>query len=112
MLTGLRNNIVTNQNKLFLRHEVSILSRLFTLPDRSDYIAVFDISNKQQQPISIVHYHDELTCLTERKWFEEFRSPGKVICMFTSCVFNGEFDEEGNLNIIRVWAAFPLRQAR
>jgi len=119
MLTGLRNNIVTNQKKLFLRHEVSILSRLLTLPDRSDYIAVFVCpalllfdQNQLKQSISIVHYHDELTCLTERKWFEEFRSPDKVICLFTSSVFNGEFDEEGNLNIIRVWAAFPLRQAR
>ena len=42
MLTGLRNNIVTNQKMSFLRHEVSISTRLLTLRDRSDYIVVFD----------------------------------------------------------------------
>jgi len=52
MLTGLRNNIVTNQKMLFLRHEVSISTRLLTLPDRSDYIVVFD----HNQWIGIVHY--------------------------------------------------------
>jgi hypothetical protein len=45
-LTGLRNNIVTSQKKLFLRHESSISSRLLNYSDRSDYIAVFDISNE------------------------------------------------------------------
>jgi len=37
---------------LFLRHEVSISTRLLTLPDRSDYIVVFD----HNQWIGIVHY--------------------------------------------------------
>jgi hypothetical protein len=109
MLTGLRNNIVTSQNQLFLRHEVSIM-RLLTLPDRSDYIAVFDHNN--QHPFSIVHYHEQFVEANEMTWFEEFRSPDKVICLFTFGVFNGEFDEEGKYNKITLYAAFPLRQAR
>jgi hypothetical protein len=103
MLTGLRNNIVTSQKKLFLRHEVSIM-RLLTLPDRSDYIAVFDHNN--QHPVSIAHYHEQFACSKQRAWFEEFRSPDKVICMFASDVFNGEFDDEGRNNEITLWACF------
>ena len=106
-LTGLRNNIVTSQKKLFLRHEVSISSQLLTLPDRSDYIAVFDLSN-EQEPIIIEHYYDRFTCVKQRKWFEDFRSPDKVVCLFTSQVFNGELDEEGNVNRITLFASFPI----
>jgi len=106
-LTGLRNNIVTSQKKLFLRHEVSISSQLLTLPDRSDYIALFDTSN-QQRPISFRHYYDQFTCVKQRKWFEDFRSPDKVICLFISDVFNGEINEEGNANRIVLYAAFSI----
>ena len=106
-LTGLRNNIVTSQKKLFLLHEVLLSSQLLTYPDQCDYIAVLDLSNKQQ-PVSVVHYHDQCTCTSQRKWFEELRSPDKVICMFKSHILNGEFDEDGNNNIITLWTAFPL----
>jgi len=110
-LTGLRNNIVTSQKKLFLRHEVELSSQLLTYVDRSDYIAVFDLSNKQE-PISVVHYHDQFTCncckQNSRKWFEDFRSPDKIICLFVSHVLNGEMDEDGDNNIISLWTAFPL----
>ena len=107
MLTGLRNNIVTSQKKLFLRHQVSIFSQLLNYQDQSDYIAVFDLSNSPRS-ISFIHYHDQFTCSKQRKWFEDFRSPDKVICMFTSHVFNGELDEDGHVNMITLWAAFPI----
>ena len=111
MLSGLRNNMVTSQRKMFLRHEDALSRQLSTYPDRSDYIAVFDLSDKLRS-ISFVHYDVVFTCPKQRKWFEDFRSPDKVVCLFTSHVLNGELDEEGNVNIIRVWASFPLRQAR
>jgi hypothetical protein len=110
-LTGLRNNMVTSQRKMFLRHEDALSRQLLTYPDRSDYISVFNLSN-QQRPISFVHFDVLFTCPKQRKWFEDFRSSDKVVCQFTSYVLNGELDEEGNVNIIRVWASFPLRQAR
>jgi hypothetical protein len=106
-LTGLRNNIVTSQKQLFLRHKVSISSQLLTSPDQSDYIAVFNLSN-EQEPIIVHHYHDEFTCSKQRAWFEQLRSPGKVICMYTSQVLNGELDEEGNANKITLFASFPI----
>jgi tetratricopeptide (TPR) repeat protein len=106
-LTGLRNNMVTSQRKMFLRHEDALSRQLLTYPDRSDYIAVFDLSNKQK-PISFVHYDVVFICPKQRKWFEDFRSPDKVVCMFTSHVFNGELDEEGNVNRITLYATFPI----
>jgi len=106
-LTGLRNNIVTSQKKLFLRHEVALFSQLFTYPDRSDYIVVFDLSTKQQ-PVSFVHYNVQCTCSTQRKWFEDFRSPEKVICLFMSDVLNGEIDVDGSANRIGLYAAFSI----
>ena len=212
-LTGLRNNIVTSQKKLFLRHESSISSRLLNYSDRSDYIAVFDISNeggfggggggkglgpsggtfnpqgrdevklfvgnlslytdeegvrnmfkahgavtdcflptdREHQPrgfafvtmpakdaevacakvngleldgrtlrvnvymeaqpkgeYTLRHYSDQFTCVKQRKWFEGLKSSDKVICMFTSGVFNGEFDDEGAVNVISLFAVFPF----
>jgi hypothetical protein len=107
-LTGLRNNIDTSQKKLFLRHEVALsTSQLLNYQDQSDYIPVFDTSN-QQRPISFRHYHDQFTCVKQRKWFEDFRSPDKVICLFISDVFNGEINEEGNANRIALYAAFSI----
>jgi hypothetical protein len=106
-LTGLRNNIITSQKKLFLRHEVALSTQLLTYPDRSDYIAVFDLSN-EQEPIIIEHYHDRFFYSKQRKWFEDFRSREKVVCLFTSQVLNGELDEEGNVNRIALFAAFPI----
>jgi hypothetical protein len=106
-LTGLRNNIVTSQKKLFLRHEVALSSQLLTYPDRSDYIAVFNTSN-QQRPISFRHYYDQFTCMKQRKWFEDFRSLDKVICLFISDVFNGEINDEGNANRLALYAAFSI----
>jgi len=237
-LAGLRNNIVTSQKKLFLRHQVSIFSQLLNYQDQSDYIAVFDLSNMQhpqgrdevklyvgnlslytdeegvrnmfkaygavtdcflptdrehrprgfafvtmpakdaevacakvngleldgrtlrvdavtdcflptdrehqprgfafvtmpakdaevacakvngleldgrtlrvneaQPKYTLRHYHDQFTCMKQRKWFEDFRSSDKVICMFTSGVFNGEFDDDGDVNIISLFAVFPF----
>jgi tetratricopeptide (TPR) repeat protein len=107
MLSGLRNNMVTSQRKMFLRHEDALSRQLSTYPDRSDYIAVFDLSDKLRS-ISFVHYDVVFTCPKQRKWFEDFRSPVKVVCMFTSDVFNGELDEEGNVNRIALYAAFPF----
>jgi hypothetical protein len=104
-LTGLRNNIVTSQKKLFLRHEGSIFQFL-SFPVQSDHIVLFNLSNKQQ-PIGLIHYHDQFTCSKQRAWFEDFRSSDKIICVFASGVFNGEFDEDGNLNIIHL-AIFPI----
>jgi hypothetical protein len=104
-LTGLRNNIVTSQKKLFLRHESSLLSRW---SDRSDYIVVFNLSIKQL-PIDFIHYHDQFTCPKKRKWFEDLRSSDKIICKFTSGVYNGELDEDELYNMITLWAAFSLR---
>ena len=106
-LTGLRNNIITSQKKLFLRHEVALFSQLFTYPDRSDYIVVFDLSTKQQ-PVSFVHYNVQCTCSTQRKWFEDFRSPEKVICLFMSDVLNGEIDVDGSANRIGLYVAFSI----
>ena len=54
------------------------------------------------------HYHDQFTSMKQRKWFEDLRSSDKVICMFTSGVFNGEFDDGGNVNIISLFAVFPF----
>ena len=54
------------------------------------------------------HYHDQFTCMKQRKWFEDLRSSDKVICVFTSGVFNGEFDDEGDVNIISLFAVFPF----
>jgi hypothetical protein len=191
-LTGLRNNIVTSQKKLFSRHQVSISSQLLNYQDQSDYIPVFDLSNMQHpqgrdevklfvgnlslytdeegvrnmfkahgavtdcflptdrehrprgfafvtmpakdaevacakvngleldgrtlrvneaQPKGeyiLRHYHDQFTSMKQRKWFEDLRSSDKVICMFTSGVFNGEFDDEGDVNIISLFAVFPF----
>jgi tetratricopeptide (TPR) repeat protein len=106
-LTGLRNNIITSQKKLFLQHEVALFSQLLTYPDRSDYIVVFDLSTKQQ-PFIFVHYSVQCTCSTQRKWFEDFRSLEKVVCLFMSDVLNGEIDDEGNVNRIGVYAAFSI----
>jgi hypothetical protein len=106
-LTGLRNNIVTSQKQLFLRHEVALSTQLLNYQDQSDYIAVFDTSN-QQRPISFRHYYDQFTCVKQRKWFEDFRSPDKVICLFISYVFNGEINEEGNANRFALYAAFSI----
>jgi hypothetical protein len=106
-LTGLRNNIVTSQKKLFLRHKSSLFSQLLNYPDRSDYIAVFDLSNKQK-PITVEHYHDQFKCSKQRKWFEEFRSSDKVVCMFTSQIVNGEINEEGLINRIGLYATFSI----
>jgi len=106
-LTGLRNNIITSQKKLFLRHEVALFSQLFTYPDRSDYIVVLDLSTKQE-PVSFVHYNVQCTCSTQRKWFEDFRSPEKVICLFMSDVLNGEIDVDGSANRIGLYAAFSI----
>ena len=105
-LKGLRNNIVTSQKKLFLRHKSSLFSQLLNYPDQSDYIAVFVLSDKQKS--IIVHYHDQWKCSKRRKWFEDVRLPGKLICVFMSQVFNGEFDEDGNINIIHLFAIFPI----
>jgi hypothetical protein len=107
-LTGLRNNMVTSQMKLFLRHEDALSRQLLTYSDQSDYIAVFDLSNSPRS-ISFVHYHDQFTCSKQRKWFEDFRSPDKVICLFISYVFNGEINEEGNANRFTLFASFPIR---
>ena len=106
-LTGLRNNIITSQKKLFLQHEVALFSQLLTYPDRSDYIVVFDLSTKQQ-PFIFVHYSVQCTCSTQRNWFEDFRSLEKVVCLFMSDVLNGEIDDEGNVNRIGVYAAFSI----
>ena len=106
-LKGLRNNMVTSQMKLFLKHEDALSRQLLTYSDRSDYIAVFDLSNSPRS-ISFVHYHDQFTCLKQRKWFEDFRSPDKVVCLFMSHVFNGELDEDGHINMIALFAAFPI----
>jgi len=106
-LTGLRNNIITSQKKLFLRHEVALFSQLFTYPDRSDYIVVLDLSTKQE-PVSFVHYNVQCTCSTQRKWFEDFRSPEKVICLFMSDVLNGKIDVDGSANRIGLYAAFSI----
>ena len=77
---------------VFRRHEVSISTQLLTLPDRSDYIVVFD----HNQWVGIVHYHEQLTCSKQRAWFEEFISLDKVICMFLSGIFNGESMKKEN----------------
>jgi hypothetical protein len=106
-LTGLRNNIVTSQKKLFLMHKVSLFSQLVCCSDQSDCVAVFDLSNKQRS-IIVEHYHVVFACPKQRKWFEDVRSPGKIICVFVSQVFNGEFDEEGNANRIALFAIFPI----
>jgi RNA recognition motif-containing protein len=57
---------------------------------------------------TLTHYYDQFTCMKQRKWFEDLRSSDKVICMFTSGVFNGEFDDEGNVNTISLFAVFPF----
>ena len=106
-LTGLRNNIVTSQYKLFLRHEDKLSTQLLTYQDRIDYIARFNLS-LFLRPISFVHYHDHFTCPRQRKWFEDFRSPDRVLCMFTSDVFNGELDKDEYINMISLYAAFPI----
>jgi hypothetical protein len=90
-LTGLRNNIVTSQKKLFLMHKSSLFSQLMNLPDRSDYIVLFDLSD-EEEPIIVEHYHDQFTCPTQRKWFEDFRSSGKVVCKFRK--------REGTMNLV------------
>jgi hypothetical protein len=106
-LTGLRNNIVTSQKKLFLVHKVSLFSQLVCCSDKCDCVAVFDLSNKQRS-IIVEHYHVVFACPKQRKWFEDVRSPGKVICVFVSQIFNGEFDEDGVVNIIHLFAIFPI----
>ena len=106
-LTGLRNNIVTSQYKLFLRHEDKLSTQLLTYQDRIDYIARFNLS-LFLRPISFVHYHDHFTCPRQRKWFEDFRSLDRVLCMFTSDVFNGELDKDEYINMISLYAAFPI----
>jgi hypothetical protein len=106
-LTGLRNNIVTSQKKLFLQHKSALFSQLLNYQDRSDYIAVFDLSNKQK-PIIVEHYHVVYACPKQRKWFEDVRLPGKLICVFMSQVFNDELNEDGDVNIIHLFAIFPI----
>jgi hypothetical protein len=103
----LRNNIVTSQKKLFLRHKSSLFSQLLNYPDRSDYIAVFDLSNKQKS-ITVEHYYDQFKCSKQRKWFEDFRSSDKVVCLFTSQIVNGEINEEGIINRIGLYATFSI----
>jgi hypothetical protein len=54
------------------------------------------------------HYYDQFTCVKQRKWFEDLRSSDKIVCLFTSGVFNGEFDEEGHINMITLYASVPI----
>ncbi len=46
--------------------------------------------------------------MKQRKWFEDFRSPDNIICLFISDVFIGEIKEEGNANMITLYASFPI----
>jgi hypothetical protein len=68
---------------------------------------VFDLSNKQK-PIIVEHYQVVYACPKQRKWFEDVRLPGKLICVFMSQVFNDELNEDGDVNIIHIFAIFPI----
>ena len=56
----------------------------------------------------IIFNHDQWKGSKRRKWFEDVRLPGKLICVFISQVFNDEFDEDGDINRIALYAAFSI----
>jgi hypothetical protein len=103
-LKALQNNVIVIQKKLFFRQDDRIWNQLMTYSDRLDYVVVFNLA----QPIAFEHYRNQFTCSKQRKWFEEFRSLDKLVCVYMSRVLNGEVDEEGHANIISLYAAFPI----
>lgn len=104
-LKALKNNIIATQKKLFSKHEDSILNHLLVHPNRLDYVVVF-----KYQQVVIADYRRHFTCSKQITWFEGLRSLDKVVCVYTSHVLNGEWDEEGIANTISLYATFPIPQ--